>query len=181
MNGIFKSYQRAGAILLFALAYFFDSSGVIMAMLIAAAVHELGHVAALKMMGAKIQQLRISFVGLEMEYRGQLLRRERVLALAAGPAAGGIYALLCLCSNVPFWRLSSTVSAVLTTFNLLPALPLDGGRLLLELCGMATARRCSLVVSAALFFLGVLLLLRTGSCILLGMSVWLLLYHGIVR
>ena len=181
MNRMLKSIQRAGVILLISLAYFFDSSGVIMATVIAAAVHELGHAAALKMVGAQKLQLRTTFTGLEMQYRGQLLRRERILALAAGPIAGGVYTLLLLCSDVPFWQLSGVVSAVLTTFNLLPVLPLDGGRLLLELCGMTAARRCSVAVGTAVFFLGILLFWRTGSFLLLGMSVWLLLYHGIVR
>lgn len=181
MNGVFKSIQRAGAILLFALAYFFDSSGSIMALLLAIAVHELGHLLALKSMGVRMIELRITFVGLEMEYQGQLNRKGRVISLAAGPAVGAGFALLCLYMKTPFLRFSGMLSAALTAFNLLPALPLDGGRLVLELCGVRSVCRCSLVVAVALLFLGTVLLIRLGSFAMLGMGIWLLLYHGIVR
>ena len=84
----------AGALLIFALAYFFDGSGLFAALLPAAAAHEAGHIAVLLACGARIRRLRLDIFGLRLDYagspgRGKLLCA--VLAVALGKMAGSLY------------------------------------------------------------------------------------------
>ena len=139
----------AGAALLFALLYFFDDAGLVSALAPAVLAHELGHAAALRFYGARIRRVRIGVFGVELGYAGALSGGRAVFAIAAGPAAGALYAAAAfLCARGEgFWRLSGAVSAALTAFNLLPALPLDGGRLVEELAGEGLARKLSRVTA----------------------------------
>lgn len=68
-----------GALLLMALVYFFDENGICAALLLAAAVHEAGHVLALRMLGAQVTGLRIELSGLCLDYRDGPAARARCL------------------------------------------------------------------------------------------------------
>ena len=94
----------------------------------AAAVHELGHWAVLKVLGVRILGLRISALGavLAVDRRGLSYGKE-LAAVLAGPAAN-------LLSTAVLARMGLETAAgvhmVLGAFNLLPIRPLDGGRAL---------------------------------------------------
>lgn len=108
------------------------------AILSAAVCHELGHWLVLRRVGGRIQRLHITVFGAEMQvddrrisYGGELL------AAAAGPVTNLLLAAaLGLLGR--WWEplyLLAGAQAVLGCFNLLPILPLDGGRMLwLALC-----------------------------------------------
>ncbi len=117
------------ALLVFALIYFFDESGFVALALPAAAFHELGHFLAMKMGGMRLRSLRLGLFGVEMDYWGNLSGGWGAAALAAGPLAGLIYFALCMMFPYEYCRLSGEMSLALTCFNLIPVLPLDGGRL----------------------------------------------------
>ncbi len=172
-----KFDKSAGALLVFALAYFFDSSGMVLAVIPAAAVHEIGHIAALRTVGAKIRGLRGGLLGLRIDYHGALSREARLFGIIAGPAAGALYSLLALLIGGEFMRFSGMVSALLTAFNLLPIRPLDGGRILDEVCEKNAAHQVSLIGSAALILLGFPLLFKFGALSLLLSGVWLFIYN----
>ena len=100
--------------------------------------HELGHWLVLRRVGGRIQRLHITVFGAEMQvddrrisYGGELL------TAAAGPV---INLLLAAAMGLlgRWWEplyLLAGAQAVLGCFNLLPILPLDGGRMLwLALC-----------------------------------------------
>ncbi len=161
------------AILLFALLYFFDRTGVVSALLPAALVHELGHVAALSLCGAPIRQVQLNLSGVELAYAGMLRRDKALWCLSAGPAAGLLFSLAACRLGTPFWRLSGAVSFCLSIFNLLPVLPLDGGRILCELTGERFTAGVSQAAAAAMLLAGGALLVLRRTPFPLAMGLWL--------
>lgn len=89
---------------------------------LAAAVHELGHIAAIRACGGTVYELRLTVFGARIETR-ELPGREGLLCALAGPGAGVLVCLL--------WRVfpqAAVCALVQTVFNLLPIYPFDGGR-----------------------------------------------------
>ena len=121
-----KVHIGAGAVLLLTALYYLSGMGQLAALLCAAAVHELGHLAALKLCRVDVRGLRFGAGGLDMAVSGFTGASERLVCYAAGPAAGLLY---CLAVRRVFPS-SAIYSLLLSTYNLLPVLPLDGGRML---------------------------------------------------
>ena len=134
----------------------------------------------------ELNQLGLEAKGLMIRYGGMGSWLQEAAAALAGPLAGLLYGILLLPAEgtLPEWlSVSGSVSLMLTGFNLLPILPLDGGRLLLHLssavlgdaAGRRLTERLSLAVGCAMLAAGIWLLLRgLGAALLLG-AVWLLL------
>ena len=99
--------------------------------------HELGDLLALWFLGMPVRGFRLELRGFCIEYGGSAGAVGHALAAAAGPLVGFGYALGAARLAVPLgsdWlSLSAGVSLLLSLFNLLPALPLDGGCILLHL------------------------------------------------
>lgn len=88
--------------------------------LTAAAVHELGHLAAIRLSGGKVQKIRIHASGAVI-HAAPMERHYGALCALAGPAAGAL--------SILAWRWFpefALAGAVQTAFNLLPIPPLDG-------------------------------------------------------
>lgn len=157
------------------------------ALLLPVAVHELGHLLALWILGLPIRSFRLELRGLCIEYGGNTGALGHAFAAAAGPLAGLAYALafsrLGVRCGSEWLCLSAGVSLCLTLFNLLPALPLDGGVLLLHLssavCGQRLGRKLTetagLLVGAGLLGWGFSVLLRGGGLAPVLAAIWLLL------
>ena len=90
--------------------------------LLAAAVHELGHILAIRITGGRVRRLVLGPGGATLEVDPMEPGRELICTLA-GPAAGALTILAWRC----FPELA-LAGAVQTVFNLLPVFPLDGGR-----------------------------------------------------
>lgn len=103
---------------------------------VAAAVHELGHVAAVKALGGRVASLRLTGVGAVIRpQRPRLFSYwEECLVALAGPAASFLLALGAAAWGRHFGGgdayLLAGVSLAFGMFNLLPVGPLDGGRIL---------------------------------------------------
>lgn len=126
-----------GAPALLAVFVWLSSPEVLGAVLLAALCHELGHYAALRRRGGWVRAVRISALGAEMQVAGRMSYGGELLAAAAGPTVNLLLAAaLGLLGR--WWEplyLLAGAQAVLGCFNLLPILPLDGGRMLwLALC-----------------------------------------------
>ena len=147
---------RDGFAVLLAALWCMDQTGVLPLFLLAAAVHEAGHLLILHLSGAVLHCA---------------LPADRFACAAvclAGPAAS--FALTAAAGAAGAWRLAGA-SALLGLFNLLPMPPLDGGMALSHLCGgrFGTARRGLALLSAAGLVLGGLLVQQAGG------GIWLLL------
>ncbi len=156
--------------------------------LLAAALHELGHVAAAAALGIELRSLRLDVLGARLHTTGRLhsYAAETVLC-AAGPLANFLTFALSLpfAKTVPFALSLCTASLSLGFLNLIPIEGFDGGRmlsaLLMRLLPPAPAEALAKSVCfASVFFLwliSVWLLLRTGtslsafvfSCCLFGL------------
>ena len=106
-----------------------------LAILFAAAAHELGHYLALRLQGAAVTGLRLSPWGAVMDCRRDVLSYGgELLALLAGPLANlALSAALCLVPHPPETLIGAGL--VLGGFNLLPLRRLDGGEALR--CGLS--------------------------------------------
>ena len=163
----------AGAVLLFALTYFFDGSGIVSAAIPAIAVHELGHLVPLLLCGHPLRSVKISVFGVEINYAGILSGRTALLCIGGGPLAGGVYAVVACTFGGEFLRMSGAVSGVLTAFNLLPILPLDGGRIVAALTDDVLAAKLSRWSALLLTVGGGMIALRFHALSLLVMGAWL--------
>ena len=156
----------AGALLLGAALYYLDEQGVLLMAFCACALHELGHWLVLRRVGGRIQRLHITVFGAEMQvddrrisYGGELL------TAAAGPVSNLLLAAaMGLLGR--WWEplyLFAGAQLVLGAFNLLPALPLDGGRILwLALAWLTEPYTAQRVLSAVSLAVSLALLLGGG-------------------
>lgn len=161
----------AGALLVWALLYYLDDSGLVFQVLAACALHELGHYAAIRLLGGRVARLKISCVGAEMALSARYpLGPARELAAAlAGPLVNLLCAWICAGLGDGWWPFAG-LHLSLGLFNLLPVGPLDGGRILCCLLTLAGredwAQPAVALLSAGLSMgltMGALLLWRAGE------------------
>lgn len=174
------------ALLLGALIYCTASFSELSAILAPMIVHELGHILTLRLYGLRIRRISADLRGLRIEYGGVCAPLGHVVSALAGPVAGLAYAFaaswMARRTGNEVLMLSSGVSLLLSLFNLLPILPLDGGRvfslLVTELLGGRRGDRLTKVVSltlaAALLAAGLYLMWRGEGTALALAALWLL-------
>lgn len=151
------------------------------------AVHELSHIIALRLFGLKVKSVRAELTGLCIDYCGFAEPLAHIAAAFAGPAGGFIYAyaasIIARETCCAWMELSAGISLLLSVFNLLPVLPLDGGRILLGLLTMLLGAqagewityRISFAITAALLIAGTVLALNNGSKAPAAAAIWLML------
>ena len=168
-----------GAALLGAFFYCTASFSELAAILAPAIVHELGHIVALRLYGLRIRRITADLRGLCIEYSGLCSPLGHAVSALAGPAAGLGYAF----AASYFARGGSNGVLALSLFNLLPILPLDGGRIFSIIAaellggrrGDALTKGVSLTLATALLLAGTLLMWRGEGTALTIVSLWLLL------
>lgn len=180
MKGRARWDIRPGGVLLLALLYFFGDLQILAALLGSIAVHEGGHALALRTFGARVRRVRVDVTGFCMDFHGlRLTRGQECVSAAAGPLAGGLTAwLLSFLGNwygSAFLLLFAGTSLVLTVFNLIPAKPLDGWRVVSALFPRA-AETVSLAAGSVTLFAGLWFMKAGYGPGLAVMGVILLLY-----
>ncbi len=182
----FRLEFGAGFIALLAVIYFFDYEGFVPALIPAVAVHELGHMTALILLGRAPRKLTASLSGFSLDYEGHLRPLPSLFTALAGPFFGLCYSFLCaMCGklwNNDYLLLSAGIGLIINAFNLLPAFPLDGGRALLSFLSLVMDKRRARRIINALGFITAALLIAAGifftitlrSPALAAAGVWLL-------
>ncbi len=157
---------------------------LLLAAALAAAFHEGGHLLAIALYGGRAERFVLGLGGLDIQYECPRAdyRQEGRIALAgpgANLAACGLAALLARWASPGPWQeglyLFCGCNALLALFNLVPALPLDGGVylrcLLLRRAELWQAERisawCSLAAGLTLLAAGLALFCKTGGNITL--------------
>ena len=123
----------AGGVLLLAALIFVLTADELTALALAVLAHEAGHAAAIYLTGGRVTALRLAVTGPIICRTGGTDGAREAFCALAGPLAGVLYAIVSA-ERLP---LSAGMSLVLSAFNSLPALPLDGGRALAALAGGA--------------------------------------------
>lgn len=97
--------------------------------------HELGHALMARHLGVQIAGIELHFFGGAAKMISQPhMANDEVAIAAAGPAVsfalGGLGFMLGAITGVDFFQLLGWLNIVIGSFNLIPALPMDGGRIL---------------------------------------------------
>ena len=186
MNNLPEIEVSPGAILLLSGLIFFDRDGLLSALVPAVIAHELGHILAIAMTRGRISLLSFSSAGLRMDYLAPVDASSEIIMCMLGPVMGLIYAFAA--SNVgavinsEYLLCSGGLSLVLSLYNLLPALPLDGGRILKivleQLADFKAAKAVmfilSLLTGLALSVAGVFYLARGYGYALIPAGLWIM-------
>lgn len=163
--------------LLLAVIWFLDPV-ILLPALLAALCHELGHCAALRALGVPVAALRLSALGAELTPASALPYALELPVALSGPCVS----LLCAALAARWGHfLFAGLSLALGLFNLLPILPLDGGRAVSSLCALLLPPPLDrgvapwLGVGTAGLLLGCAmgLALRLGVLTLLPLALWL--------
>lgn len=117
-----------GFFLVLALMLLLFPLGLVAGILLAALIHECGHLIAVRLTGGRVLAIRLHAGGARIETAPMEPGKAAVCALA-GPGAGAL--------TIFAWRFfpeMALAGLVQTVFNLLPIYPLDGGRVVRNIC-----------------------------------------------
>ena len=110
-------------------AIWIGAGEVLPLVMLAAVCHELGHLAALRLAGVRVERLRLTAFGAELRADTRYMSYGReILCILAGPAVNLLLALLL--ARVSGDYLLAGANLIQGIFNLLPMPSLDGGRIL---------------------------------------------------
>ncbi len=165
----------SGAVMV--LALFLTHSYISVAALLAAALHEMGHIIAAKLCGVPLEELKLGIFGASLTSKSMLCsyKKEIILCLA-GPLVNllSVFIIFPFCrSESGFSSLFISASLFLGVLNLLPIYEFDGGRIVF--CVLSShfsiraatriIRTSSFILIFMLWTLSVYLLLRLSSTV----------------
>lgn len=166
-----------GSAALLVLALIAGAGEVLPLVILSALCHELGHLTALRLVGAKVEQIRLTAFGAEIRADTRYLSYGReIFCTLAGPAVNLILAVVLARAAGDY--LLAGANLFLGVFNLLPLPSLDGGRALYLAVSWFTdplladrVSRCVGLICGGVLAAGALILVvlhGTGAFLLLG-------------
>ena len=119
---------EGGAWIVLGLAVLLLPLRVLLGIVLAAAIHEIGHLAAMYFLGVPVLGIVLRPGGARIE-AGPMEPGEEVICALAGPVAGAV--------TIFAWKWFPELAVagfIQTVFNLIPIYPLDGGRVARNIC-----------------------------------------------
>lgn len=137
------------------------------------ALHECAHILVIRRLGIKIKKIEVLPFGITARLCGEGIKKpvNEIKIALAGPLSNFIIAYMAYGSASGWWRdYIVCTSLAIGFFNLIPALPLDGGRVLKALLvrkfgcirGHGVAMRVTVFCGVAILFVGVWVIYITG-------------------
>lgn len=177
----------SGFLLILGVLFWLDEGvGLLPWGLLACVLHELGHMAAAALFEGCVKEISFTIIGVEMrlDYCEPLTYGQDSLVALAGPAANLLFGAIALAMR---WQLAAVLALAVGVFNLLPVLPLDGGRVVYGLLAGQLdpdwAERLMAALSAclvgALVGVGTVCAIHYANATLLLTALWLL--AGVLR
>ncbi len=171
-----RPFLRVGAIpaALIAAEILLEPMDIALPFILAAAIHEFGHLAAAMVLGIRLRSLEIGPLGATIRVcEGLISYKKEWLLCFSGPffnlASAAVIALIIPDSE--FSRLFCPISMIIALLNLLPLRGFDGGRMLGAAVGYIAGPRAaartlsylSLITVVCLWLFSVYLLIRFGA------------------
>lgn len=182
----------------------FVSIGELLAVFLCVLLHELGHALAAQFYQVPIREIQLLPIGgLTFFEKQPALPRQEIIISMAGPLVNVIIALLMiplLPTGTVFWKLTEiagnvhpanffhflyNINVILALLNLLPILPLDGGKILKGILALIlkpyTAFRAILSISRVMSLVLTIVGLITGNLLLIIYGCFLLLMSTVEK
>lgn len=157
-------------ILIISASLIFENYNLIFVLLFSA-LHELGHIVLLYILGGKADSVTIAYYGIGLKHSSDLSYSREIIFLLGGIAVNLMFALL---------DIHREINLALFVINALPIYPLDGGRVFkLILCkwfGIALSDRVMTVSGIIFIALIIILAAVCGNISLVLIAVYLIIY-----
>lgn len=144
----------------------FDKSGYMSFSLLFSAVHEIGHILMMFILGKPPKAIRIMFYGLEIK-TSVFSKKEMIMIALSGPLVNILISIIFIVLSMFFDDVGFAVliNLIIALFNLLPVSTLDGGDVLLSALSLKfdyytskkIAKNISLFFSIIILIFGVVL------------------------
>lgn len=159
---------------------YLDGFELVSRCILACLLHEAGHWITVRCLGGNVQAVRLTAIGAEMsiDTRKPMSYGREIAVALAGPAVSLIIAWIAARFG---WFLFAGMNLSLGLLNLIPVMPLDGGRVLHQILCMFCPDKSELILRwTSIVFAGLVLGLgaaawqRWGNITLLMAALWLL-------
>ncbi|MDD6728669.1 MAG: hypothetical protein PUE08_05555 [Eubacteriales bacterium] len=134
-------------------------------LLIFSSLHEAGHLIMLLICRGKPLSLTFSYYGFALKYKDNLPKISETLVIASGPLVNLIF----------YFILKDDFNLILFFINILPAFPLDGGRIV-KLYFNRVSKVVTIVALIFLYALSLYLIIYCESISMLLISLYLTIY-----
>lgn len=152
-----------------------DEKGVALITMISVALHEIGHISALFLLGSRPDEIDFGIFGIRIRQNKYMLSDVgQIMVVAFGPLVNFVLFAVVLVAYLIFESqillIISAVNIVVGGFNLMPIFPLDGGRILFVILSLFLRKRTVMIIMRlicivcifALIILGVFIVRNTG-------------------
>lgn len=145
-------------------------------------LHEIGHLITGILLGYKPKEISLNITGISLEFYNYNIDKKdlfQILILISGPIVNIILAVILYYQNIEFVRKIELVviNMILAIINMLPILPLDGGKILKILIKESLGYKKSIIISERIskIFIYTMMIIYS-ACILYIKNIGILLF-----